>query len=49
VLLLDELYGLRPMPLNRPADDQIAELLVEIATARNNNGLDPLKTRYWVQ
>jgi hypothetical protein len=41
-LLLDELMGLRPMPLNRPSDDQMAVLLEQIATARAANGLDPL-------
>jgi hypothetical protein len=41
-LLLDELMGLRPMPLNRPSDDQMAVLLEQIAAARATAGLDPL-------
>jgi hypothetical protein len=41
--LSTEVWGLRRCPpRHRPSDDQVAELIAEIATARSNAALDPL-------
>jgi hypothetical protein len=39
---LDEIYGLRPMPLHRPDQDQVSALIRQIATARAAIGLAAL-------
>ena len=41
-LALDEICGLRPMPLQRPDDDQMAELIRAVTAARAANGLGGL-------
>ena len=41
-LLLDEIFAVRRMPLNRLGDDALAELKQQIATARSLAGLDAL-------
>jgi hypothetical protein len=40
--MLDELYGMRTMPLHRPDSDQINALIQQIAAARAATGLNAL-------
>jgi hypothetical protein len=41
-LALDQIFGLRAMPLHRPDFDQMSELIRAANAARANAGLDPL-------